>query len=213
MSSLNISNYHMKILLPLWVGLTQDQTLPFRASYKKQLIMQCCQVTCIVCEQVLALFPGSSPAFCCILYKTVCDKKLGRSLGTSSRYCSCHYMQSVVPAGAGLSGHCPGISAHYMYISRDLSKRTARAHVYHVHKRDMARGHGLWRSRVNLESIEARSIHSHLCLPRLLLVFAGASACNVNLVGLRCSCKAITSCCFMTVNEYVNKAGFSCKLV
>ena len=33
----------------------------------------------------LALFPGSSPVFCCILYPifcTVCDKKLGRSLGT-----------------------------------------------------------------------------------------------------------------------------------
>ena len=91
--------------------------------------MQCCQVTCSVCEQVLALFPGSSPAFCRILYKTVCDKKLGMSLGTSSRYCSCHYMQ-----------------------------------------------------------------------------------CNANLIGLRCSCKVTTSCCFMTVNEYVNKAGYSCKL-
>jgi len=90
--------------------------------------MQCCQVTCIVCEQVLASFPGSSPAFCHILYKTVCDKKLGRSLGTSSRYCSCHYMQ-----------------------------------------------------------------------------------CNANLIGQRCSCNVITSCCFMTVNEYV-KAGYSYKL-
>ena len=129
MSSLNIPNYHMKILLPLWVGLTQDQTLAFRASYKKQLIMQCCQVTCVVCEQVLASFPGSSPAFCHLLYKTVCDKKLWRSLGTSSRYCSCHYIQ-----------------------------------------------------------------------------------CNANLIGLRCSCKVITSCCFMTGNEDVNKAGYSCKL-
>jgi len=32
--------------------------------------------------------------------------------------------QTVAPAGAGLSGDCPGISAHY--ISRDLSKHTAR---------------------------------------------------------------------------------------
>ena len=31
-------------------------------------------------------------------------------------------MFTVAPAGAGLSGHCPGISAHY--ISRDLSNRT-----------------------------------------------------------------------------------------
>ena len=52
----------------------------------------------------------------------------------------------------------------------------ARTHVYRVCRCDVARGHGLWRSRVNLESIEARSIHSHLCLPGLLLVSAGASA-------------------------------------
>ena len=80
---------------------------------------------------------------------------------------------SVAPAGAGLSRHCPGISAHY--ISRDLSKRTARMHVYRVRRRDVARGHGLWRSRVNHKSVEARSVHSHLCLPGLLLVSAGAS--------------------------------------
>ena len=29
---------------------------------------------------------------------------------------------------------------------------------------------------VDLESVEARSVHSHLCLPGLLLVSAGASA-------------------------------------
>ena len=85
--------------------------------------------------------------------------------------------RAVAPAGPGLSGHCPGISAHY--ISRDLSKPAAlRAcmYVYCVRRRDVARGHGLWRSRVNLESVEARSVHSHLCLPGLLLVSAGASA-------------------------------------
>jgi len=43
-------------------------------------------------------------------------------------------------------------------------------------RRDVARGHGLWRSWVNLESVEARSVHSHLCLPGLLLVSAGACA-------------------------------------
>jgi len=70
----------------------------------------------------------------------------------------------VAPAGAGLPGHCPGVSAHY--ISRDLSNRTVlRAHVYRVRRRDVARGHGLGRSRVNLESVEARSVHSHLCFP------------------------------------------------
>jgi len=117
-------------MLPLWVGLTRDQTLAFRAPYRRRLIMQNCKVTCIVREQVLASFPGSSPALYHILYKTVHDKKLGRSLGTSSRYCSCHYMQ-----------------------------------------------------------------------------------CNANLIGLRCSCKVITSCCFRTVNEhYVNKVAYSCKL-
>jgi len=47
--------------------------------------------------------------------------------------------EPVAPAGAGLSGHCPGISAHY--ISRDLSKRTVRGHVYRVCRRDV---HGTW---------------------------------------------------------------------
>ena len=73
---------------------------------------------------------------------------------------------SVVPAGAGLSGHCPGISSHY--ISRDLSKRM-RVHVYRVHRHDVACGHGLWRSRVNLESVEARSVHSQARVPCCLL--------------------------------------------
>jgi len=86
------------------------------------------------------------------------------------------YVKSVAPAGVGQPGHCPGISAHY--ISRDLSKCTAlraRMYVYRVRRCDVARGHGLWRSRVNLESVEAQSVHSHLCLPGLLLVSAGAS--------------------------------------
>jgi len=120
----------MKIMLSLWVELTQDQTLAFLSTLHDATNHAVCRVTCIICEQVLASFPGSSPALCCILYKTVCDTKLGRSLGTSSRYCSYHYMQ-----------------------------------------------------------------------------------CNANLIGLRCSCKVITSCCFRTVNEhYVNKVAYSCKL-
>ena len=65
-------------MLPLWVGLTQDQTLAFQASYKKQLTMQCCQVTCSVCEQVLASFPGSSQLFVTYCTKQYVTKSWGR---------------------------------------------------------------------------------------------------------------------------------------
>ena len=54
-------------------------------------------------------------------------------------------------------------------IYHDLSERTARAHVYRVRRSDEAHGHGLWRSRVNLESVGARSVHTQARVPRCLL--------------------------------------------
>jgi len=73
----------------------------------------------------------------------------------------------------------PGIAWVFLHtIYHVICLNILRAHVYRVRRRDLACGHGLWRSRVNPTSIEARRVHSHLCLPGLLLVSAGASGFN-----------------------------------
>jgi len=70
----------------------------------------------------------------------------------------------------------PGIARVFLHtIYYVICLNVLHAHVYRVRRHDVARGHGLWRSQVNLKSVEARSVHSHLCLPGLLLVSAGAS--------------------------------------
>ena len=65
------------------------------------------------------------------------------------------HVLAVAPAGAGLPGHCPGISAHYIYHVIRLNVLRARACIHRVRIRDVAYacGHGLRRSRVNLESV------------------------------------------------------------
>ena len=79
-----------------------------------------------------------------------------------------------------LPGYFCTLYIYMTWVSLNVLRARACISCPELRGRDVARGHGLWRSRVNLESVDARSVHvhSHLCLPGLLLVSAGASGRN-----------------------------------
>ena len=112
----------------------------------------------------------------------------------------------MAPAGAGLSGHCPGISEHY--ISWSVWTYCTCAHVYRVRRRDVARGHGLWRSRVNLESVGARSVHTQARVPRCLLRLRSRKGTVQSLIMLRVNFRLLHS----SVTAHIRLTGRGCTL-